>query len=284
MNSASHKTGQVPSAPVRSAPLRRRRKTEKPEPGAAEPTTTEPTTTEPTTTEPTTTEDATPEGDVSLTKSPAESADTSDSATDPDALVASMSYRERRRRRLAASGDTAPAQVAKVSALRARSDRSILKLVATSLAVLIIVGCLVASAVFAIALGRIDHQRDLRAEYSGFAQQMTVTMTSLNPGNVDAAMKTMSDKTSGTAQQRLNESMGQAVSLVRDQKLDVSSRVISDAVTKAADDEGSVIVVYGWQMKPADPKEQTIVQTFRWRVDITRINGQLKMTDFEWVT
>lgn len=45
-----------------------------------------------------------------------------------------------------------------------------------------------------------------------------------------------------------------------------------------------MIVVYGWQMKPEDPKEETIVQTFRWRIDITRINGELKMTNFEWVT
>ena len=49
-------------------------------------------------------------------------------------------------------------------------------------------------------------------------------------------------------------------------------------------DEGTVILVYGWQMKPEKPDEQTIVQTFRWRVQITRINDELKMTNFEWVT
>ncbi|RPA56854.1 hypothetical protein EF294_20475 [Gordonia oryzae] len=258
--------------PVRSAPLRRRRRPTKPD--VAPPVEAPPLDTAPTL-------PATPE-------QPAGDPTTSERTgpvADPDELVSSLSYRERRQRRLAAtSGGADAAPVTKVSALRARSDRSILAWVATGLAVIVIVGCLVASAVFAIALGRIDHQRDLRAEYSSFAQQMTVTMTSLNPGNVDAAMKTMSDKTSGTAQQRLNESMGQAVSLIRDQKLDVQSTVISDAVTKADADEGTVIVVYGWQMKPTDPKEQTIVQTFRWRVDITRINGELKMTDFEWVT
>ncbi|OPX13772.1 hypothetical protein [Gordonia sp. i37] len=260
--------------PVRSAPLRRRRTPTKPDEAPA-------IDTAPTDTAPTDT--ATPEQPspaVNLTKP-----ERTGPVADPDELVSSLSYRERRQRRMAAApgGDDA-APVTKVSALRARSDRSILAWVATGLAVIVIVGCLVASSVFAIALGRIDHQRNLRAEYSSFAQLMTVTMTSLNPGNVDSAMKTMADKTSGTAQQRLNESMGQAVSLIRDQKLDVQSTVISDAVTKADDDEGTVIVVYGWQMKPTDPKEQTIVQTFRWRVDITRINGELKMTDFEWVT
>ncbi len=270
--------------PVRSAPLRRRRTPTKPDVASqveAPPVETAPIDTAPADAAPTPT--GTPEQSappVNLTKP-----EQPGPAADPDELVSSLSYRERRRRRMAAApGGADAAPVTKVSALRARSDRSILAWVATGLAVIVIVGCLVASAVFAIALGRIDHQRDLRAEYSSFAQQMTVTMTSLNPGNVDAAMKTMSDKTSGTAQQRLNESMGQAVSLIRDQKLDVQSTVISDAVTKADADEGTVIVVYGWQMKPTDPKEQTIVQTFRWRVDITRINGELKMTDFEWVT
>ncbi|WHU47685.1 hypothetical protein QNM97_01295 [Gordonia sp. L191] len=265
--------------PVRSAPLRRRRTPSKPdEAPQVEAPKVEAPPAESAPTPPATPEQPSPA--VNLT-----TPERTGPVADPDELVSSLSYRERRQRRMAAApgGDDA-APVTKVSALRARSDRSILAWVATGLAVIVIVGCLVASSVFAIALGRIDHQRNLRAEYSSFAQLMTVTMTSLNPGNVDAAMKTMADKTSGTAQQRLNESMGQAVSLIRDQKLDVQSTVISDAVTKADDDEGTVIVVYGWQMKPTDPKEQTIVQTFRWRVDITRINGELKMTDFEWVT
>ncbi|MEP9395499.1 hypothetical protein ABLE94_25030 [Gordonia sp. VNK1] len=273
----------VKSAPVRSAPLRRRKSGKKAASAAATPAAEsdadvaadEPTGGDSTDVEATAPEKAT----VDLTKR-AWSADTT---TDPDDLSAGLSYRERRRRRTAAQ-PAEPAPVAKVSALRRRSDRSVVYLVAMSLSVLVIVGCLVASAVFTIAYGRVQHQRDLRAEYSSFAQQMTVTMTSLNPGNVDAAMKTMTDRTSGAAQQRLKDSMAQAVSLIRDQNLDVKSTVISDAVTKATDDEGTVILVYGWQMKPENPQEETIVQTFRWKIDITRINGELKMTSFEWVT
>lgn len=295
----------VRSAPIRSAPLRRRRKADTSTPQKDATVTQAPDTPLPPDAT-VVTEDAVspatetgPEQPVTVDPTPASVDEPTDSGgtrtsypdasgtdtADPDELLASMSYRERRRRRAAAAGESAPAPaVTKVSALRSRSDRPLIAIVAMGLGVVVVIGCLVASAVFAIALGRIDHERGLRAEYSGFAQQMTLTMTSLNPNNVDSAMKTMSDRTSGTAQQRLNESMGQAVSLIRDQKLDVKSTVLSSAVTKATDTEGSVIVVYGWQMKPQDPKEETIIQTFRWRVDITRINGELKMTNFEWVT
>ena len=62
----------------------------------------------------------------------------------------------------------------------------------------------------------------------------------------------------------------------------------SDALTLAAltgtDDEGSVIMVYGWEQRSLDGKAAPEYQTFRWRVDMTRINGELKMTNFEWVT
>ena len=112
---------------------------------------------------------------------------------------------------------------------------------------------------------------------------MTITMAALNPDNVDAAMKTMQDNTSGVAQQRLQQSMSEVASLIRDMKDKVTAAVVSSAVTKATDNEGTVILVYGWQSKPSDPKEETILQTYRWRVDITRINGELKMTNYDWV-
>ena len=54
-------------------------------------------------------------------------------------------------------------------------------------------------------------------------------------------------------------------------------------MTKAEPDEGSVIMVFGWEQRSLDGKIPTQVQTFRWRVDMTRINGDLKVTNFEWV-
>ena len=138
--------------PVRSAPLRRRRTPTKPDeaPQAeaakveAPPVDTAPAEAAPT--PPATPEQPSPA--VNLTKP-----ERTGPVADPDELVSSLSYRERRQRRMAAApgGDDA-APVTKVSALRARSDRSILAWVATGLAVIVIVGCLVASAVFAIAL------------------------------------------------------------------------------------------------------------------------------------
>ncbi|MFW0785913.1 hypothetical protein AAFP35_15475 [Gordonia sp. CPCC 206044] len=214
--------------------------------------------------------------------------DTADSdnsvAPDPEDLERGLTYRERRRRR--ESGSSAAAAATGEGKVRYRGARrgGAKKFAAIAACSIVIIACLVATAVFAIGIGRDEHKQDLRAQYSTFARQMVVDLTTLNADNVDDAMKTLEDKTSGRAHQQMQNSMKQATSLVRDQKLDTKSTVLSDAVTHATDDEGTVILVYGWQMKPENPKEEMIVQTFRWRVQITRINDDLKMTDFEWVT
>ncbi len=199
----------------------------------------------------------------------------------PEEVERALGYRERRRRREAASPDDSPGGRVRYHGRRGGSTKMIVTVSALSV---VIVGCLVATVLFALGIGRIEDKQDLRAEYATFARQMVVDLTSLSPDNVDEAMKTMEDKTSGRAHQQMQASMQQAISLVRDQNIETKSTIISDAVTEATPDEGTVILVYGWQMQPEKPGEQTIVQTFRWRVQITRINGDLKMTNFEWVT
>ncbi|MGV9713096.1 hypothetical protein ACWDTI_20795 [Gordonia sp. NPDC003424] len=224
---------------------------------------------------------------------------------DPSDVEQTLSYRERRRARMAASAgapepsaeqrrapEASPAppddatKRGPTSRVRyaGRSGRSARWLIAGGIGVVIIIACVAAAIAFAVGISRHDRQNDLRAEYSAFAGQMIVNLTTLNPGNVDQAMKTMETKTSGRAQQQMQDSMRQAVGLVQDQKVDTKSTIISSAVTKATPDEGTVILVSGWQMKSPDAKEGTTVQTFRWRVQLTRINGELKMTNFEWVT
>ncbi|MEE4025222.1 hypothetical protein V1Y59_19210 [Gordonia sp. PKS22-38] len=202
---------------------------------------------------------------------------------DPAETERTLGYRERRRRRQKRPRDTrttgSPGGVRYRGAKRSRGW-----IVGSAVCVVVLVTSLVAAVVFALGIGRITDEQDLRQEYSTFARQMVVNLTTLNADNVDDAMKALEDRTSGRAHQQMQESMQQAVSLVRDQDLDTKSTVISDAVTHATPDEGTVILVYGWQMKPENPEEQTIVQTFRWRVQVTRINDDLKMTNFEWVT
>ncbi|MEE3853176.1 hypothetical protein VZC37_22755 [Gordonia sp. LSe1-13] len=202
---------------------------------------------------------------------------------DPADTEKTLGYRERRRRRQKRPRDTkatgSPGGVRYRGAKRSRGW-----IVGSAVCAVVLVASIVAAVVFALGVGRITDEQDLRQEYSTFARQMVVNLTTLNADNVDEAMKTLEDRTSGRAHQQMQESMQQAVSLVRDQDLDTKSTVISDAVTHATPDEGTVILVYGWQMKPENPEEQTIVQTFRWRVQVTRINDDLKMTNFEWVT
>ncbi|WAC56879.1 hypothetical protein [Gordonia sp. SL306] len=198
-----------------------------------------------------------------------------------------LTYRERRSARNAASRRSRDDRLAgDGSAVRYKgADSSRTKrIVLASVCGVVIVACVAVSVIFAVGINRYDKKNDLRAEYSDFASQMIVNLTTLNPNNVDGALKTLQDKTSGKAQQQMQDSMKQAVGLVKDQKIDTKTTILSEAVTKAEPDEGTAIVVYGWQMKNPDPKEETIVQTFRWRVQMTRINGDLKMTNFEWVT
>ncbi|WP_040517407.1 hypothetical protein [Gordonia aichiensis] len=272
--------------PVRSAPLRRRGRRSVDEPvadgiaepaeaatdlvdGAADPVAA---------TEPVADAGERPDGTVE----PAEAADPAepaDATAEPaDAAGRPVSYRERRARRQASTQRRPVERRARVS-----RGRNFWWMVAGAVCGVFIVACLIASTLFAVGTNRLEHQNDLRASYSTFARQMTIDLTSLNPGNVDKALQTVQDKTSGDAQQRIRQSMAQVTDLIRTQNQTVTSSVITDAVTKATDDEGSVIVVYGWEMKSQDPKQETVVQTFRWRVDITRINNALKMTNFEWV-
>ncbi|MGV9825826.1 hypothetical protein [Gordonia sp. NPDC003429] len=269
-------TGRATGAtPVRSAPLRRKRK-----PDRAVPET------------PATAEPGTVDGDLGTVDGEVGTLDGDPGTVDEDpgtvdgevgtvdgevgTVDAGLSYRERRARRQAGAPVTRTARVSR--------SRALGPILAVTAAVVVIVAATVASVLFAVGTARIDHRNELRAEYSAFARQMTINLTSLNPGNVDKALQTVQDKTSGAAQQRIRQSMAQVVSLIRDQKQTVSSQIISDAVTRSTPDEGSVILVYGWEMQPQDPKQELVVQTFRWRIDITRINGDLKMTDFEWVT
>ncbi|MGC4961559.1 hypothetical protein [Gordonia sp. DT101] len=199
-----------------------------------------------------------------------------------------LTYRERRRARNAAARRSRDDRLAGDDGSPVRykgTDSSRTKrIVLASVCSVVIIACVAVSVIFAVGINRYDKKNDLRAEYSDFASQMIVNLTTLNPNNVDGALKTLQDKTSGKAQQQMQDSMKQAVGLVKDQKIDTKTTILSEAVTKAEPDEGTAIVVYGWQMKNPDPKEETIVQTFRWRVQMTRINGDLKMTNFEWVT
>ncbi|MCM3895291.1 MULTISPECIES: hypothetical protein [Gordonia] len=294
---------QVGAQPVRSAPLRRGRKNKREPIGPAGIEPTESATvsaelgestaeavaggSEPTDSAAAPAEDTTEvvEGADDFTEVPAEAvepsaepAERSAEPVDGTGEPAAVSYRERRAKR---QGSTPSRPVER----RARVGRGAggKWVVAGVVCALFIVACVVASTFFAVGTSRLDHQNELRASYSGFARQMTIDLTSLNPGNVDKALQTVQDKTSGPAQQRIKQSMAQVTDLIRTQNQTVTSSVITDAVTKATDDEGSVIVVYGWEMKSQDPKQETVIQTFRWRVDITRINGDLKMTNFEWV-
>lgn len=251
------------SAPLRSAPLRRRnRRTSSDE--AVEK--------EPEAESGTETDAAAEPAAVDLGKS-----DSDEAQPDPSEVERTLTYRERRKQRGAAPTRNGVRY-------SGRDRQGTMWWVLGAVAVVLTVALVAASIALGVGLNRAEHRDDLRAEYSSFARQMIVDLTTLNPKNVDTAMTTLQTKTSGKALQQMQDSMKQAIGLVREQNLDTRSTIISDAVTVANPDDGTVILVSGWEMKSPDPKQETVVQTFRWRLQLTRINGDLKLTNFEWVT
>ncbi len=202
-------------------------------------------------------------------------------APDPSEVEKTVSYRERRRTRLASKTP----QKAGRGRVRYRGSgrRSSRTVVGVVVGIVLIVVCAVASVVFALGIARQDQQNDLRAEYSAFASQVLINLTSMNPDTVDQTLQSVQDDTSGKVKQEVQNNIQQVASLVRDGKLETKSIILSSAVTRSEPDEGSVIMVFGWHQQSLDGQTPAQDKVFRWRVDMTRINGELKMTDFEWV-
>jgi len=141
-----------------------------------------------------------------------------------------------------------------------------------------------ASALLGIGAYRLQRLNDLRAEYDAFAQQVTVNLTSLNAGNVDNIRKTLLDKTSGTAQQNLELVTQQIITQIEQYGIQTNGEVMSRAVTVADPDYGQVLMVLGWTQRLSNKKDDVERQVFRWKVDMRRINGELKLTKFDWVS
>ncbi|MCH5644919.1 MULTISPECIES: hypothetical protein [unclassified Gordonia (in: high G+C Gram-positive bacteria)] len=209
---------------------------------------------------------------------------TADSTTeierDPSEIERTVSYRERRQARMSSGTDRST--VPKVR-YRGSSSGSRRDLALAIVAGVLILAFVAASVVFAVGINRQKDLDALRAEYSSFASQFIINLTSMNPSNVDQVLKTVQEDSSGKVKQQLQDSSQQAVGLVRDTNVETKTTILSEAVTKAEPDEGSVIMVFGWQQRSLDGKLPMQVQTFRWRVDMTRINGDLKVTNYEWV-
>ncbi|MFT3901100.1 MAG: hypothetical protein QM728_12775 [Gordonia sp. (in: high G+C Gram-positive bacteria)] len=142
---------------------------------------------------------------------------------------------------------------------------------------------LVASVLFGYFGYRLHERNDLRHQYDDFAQQVTVNLTSLNKTNVDTIRKTLLDKTSGTAYENLNLVTQQIIGMIEQHDIQTQGQVLSRAVTRAEPDYGQVLMVLGWTQRLSNKKEDVERQVFRWKVDMRRINGDLKVTKLDWV-
>ncbi|OZG28122.1 hypothetical protein BH683_015865 [Williamsia sp. 1138] len=212
--------------------------------------------------------------------------------TDDSAVVATgVSYRERRSAGRG-PGDDGPRKSrgslrkGKAGPGKKRASvRGLGVVIAAVSAIALIAAMVVASTFFVLGTNKIDDRNDLRAEYSAFARQMVTNLTTLNPENIDASIKSFQDDTSGKAMEQVGQSVEQTVNMIKSENVSTRGAVISEAVTASNADSASVIMVFSWEMnQPNVAEQQTVLQVFRWKLEITRINGELKLTNVEWVT
>ncbi|MCF8589606.1 hypothetical protein [Gordonia liuliyuniae] len=192
-------------------------------------------------------------------------------AVSADDRTRGVSYRDRR-----------PSVKAPVGSGRSSSSTVIIA-VAGALGVIVLVAAVVLSVVFATASARIDDKRELRAEYDQFAQEVVVKLTTLNKDNADSMLDFMNKHTSGRALQEMRESMKQATDLIREDDMKTKTTVVASAVEKADEDTGSVLVVFVWESTAPEAPDKPVIETFRSRIDITQINDDMKLTNYEWV-
>ncbi|GAC57881.1 hypothetical protein GOHSU_27_00170 [Gordonia hirsuta DSM 44140 = NBRC 16056] len=187
-----------------------------------------------------------------------------------------VSYRDRR---LAASRRRTAAEAAPA---RSTGSRSMRALAFAAGAVLLIAG-LVGSILLSVGLVRLHNERDLRAEYTAFARQVVVQMTTLDAENADAMYELALEKTSGRAQQVFKENMKQVSEMIRQADAVTKTTVLTEAVSEATEKQGTVLMVIGWESRTKDGQQEPLYQTFRFLVGMTRINDELKATDLEFV-
>ncbi|MDR2280465.1 MAG: hypothetical protein LBE07_06390 [Gordonia sp. (in: high G+C Gram-positive bacteria)] len=215
------------------------------------------------------------EAEVDLAKTRAGAADdvTAEPEDDDAAYVPTegVSYRARR------SSVKAP-----VSASPS-AKKVLLPAIAGIVAAVVLIAAVVLTAVFLVGSSRIDDTRELRTGYDQFAQEVVIKMTTLNKENADSMYKFMQEHTSGRAQQQFRDSMKQATDLIRADDMKTTTTIAASAVEDADQDAGTVLVVFVWQGIAPEAPQQPDIQTFRARISITRINDDLKMTNFEWV-
>lgn len=222
---------------------------------------------------------------VDLVKSPV--AEQEDADQSP-VIARRVSYRERRSsQHRNSAGD--PANPNATSSARPKKKRANLRGLAIVLAAVTALGLIAAmvaaSTLFVLGSNKIDDRNALRGEYSAFARQMVTNLTTLNPENIDASIKSFQDDTSGKAMEQIGQSVEQTVNMIKSENVSTKGAVISDAVTASDANTATVIMVFSWEMnQPNVTDRQTVLQTFRWKLQITRINGELKLTNVEWVT
>ncbi|GAA2063633.1 hypothetical protein [Williamsia deligens] len=245
--STSPSAPSAPARPVRrSAPISGLRRTSTPTPAETAPAETAP-------------DDAVSEA--------VDAAETSAEAS-PSRSGATLSYRERRR------GATAVAR-------RAPLRRSRLGLyLAGTVAVLLVAALAAVSVFFAVGTARVDDRAAQRAEYVAFARQMVVNLTSLSPATVDATLDEFRRDASGKALEDTQQTLQQTVDLIKSQNVTTKGTILADAVVSSDAEQATVLIVSGWTMNNPQP----VVQTFRWKVTVSRIDGAMKLTGYEWVT
>lgn len=225
-------------------------------------------------------------GDRNDTVDPASiDADGADADAAPESVA--VGYRDRRvatQRRRTAREAAASAKKSGTAASSGPTDqRTALWVVGLCVGTVVLVAGTVLSIFFGMRYAQVQDERELRAEYATFARQVVVQMTTLDAENADNMYKLAMEKTSGRAQQVFRDNMKTVSELIRQGDAETKTTVLTEAVSKATPDEGEVLMVVGWEHRSKDADEAPLFQTFRYQVGMTRLNGELKVTELEFV-
>lgn len=167
---------------------------------------------------------------------------------------------------------------------RSEKQRGRILAVAGALIVTVVVAAGAVGAVFfTMQTNRLTAAQTQRAEYLTFAEEVATDLFTVTADNADNLVALYENRASGRAQQMLRESIPMVLSIARESDDVVEVQIVSAAVTESAPSDGQVILVISHYQKSSDPDIAPEFNTFSIRTEITRINGELKLTGIDWV-
>ncbi len=127
-----------------------------------------------------------------------------------------------------------------------------------------------------------SQQHAHRAEFAAAARQGVINLMSLDFDNSDADLQRLIDSTTGDFRADFEKRRNDFATVLKESKVVAEANVRITAVEKMTDDSATVLVAATSQVSNSTGAQQ---QPRAWRlsIDVTRDNGQIKMSKVEFV-